>query len=141
MNKEEGPISPVFCKRQMWMVPPPPQGGPIEEEKAEGSPPPASEAAAAGSGARPSSTTSRDSENDVVTSGYFRWKTHCNMRVKKWFISCVNSRSLVFLFSRQESVSRGGSDETLSSPKSPEGKNDLQGVGQKAGLRLCELSF
>ena len=27
-------------------------------------------------------------------------------------------------FSRQESVSRGGSDETLSSPKSPDGEND-----------------
>ena len=107
------------------MVPPPPQGGPIEEEKAEGSPPPASEAAAAG--ARPSSTTSRDSENDVVTSGYFRWKTHSTLRLKKWLISCVNSHSLVFLFSRQESVSRGGSDETLSSPKSPEGENHLQG--------------
>ena len=33
----------------------------------------ASSEAAAGS-ARPSSTTSRDSENDVVTSGYFRLK-------------------------------------------------------------------
>lgn len=46
-----------------------------------------------GNGVRPSSTTSRESEAEVVTSGYF---------------------------SRQESHSRG-SDETLSSPRSPEG--------------------
>eukprot|EP00095_Tigriopus_kingsejongensis_P007849 maker-scaffold62_size438377-snap-gene-2.12 protein:Tk07849 transcript:maker-scaffold62_size438377-snap-gene-2.12-mRNA-1 annotation:"double c2-like domain-containing protein beta-like" len=46
-----------------------------------------------GNGVRPSSTTSRESEGEMVTSGYF---------------------------SRQESHSRG-SDETLSSPRSPEG--------------------
>ena len=39
-------------------------GGPVASASSE---------AAAGS-ARPSSTTSRDSENDVVTSGYFRLK-------------------------------------------------------------------
>ena len=49
-----------------------------EEPMAEGGNPggPAASASsevAAGS-ARPSSTTSRDSENDVVTSGYFRLK-------------------------------------------------------------------
>ena len=49
--------------------------GGIEEEKAEGSPPAAAASAASEAAARPSSTTSRDSENDVVTSGYFRLTT------------------------------------------------------------------
>lgn len=55
-------------------------------------------ATAANSGnVRPSSTTSRDSDTEALTSGYF---------------------------SRQESQSRG-SDETLSSPRSPEGSHGL----------------
>ena len=52
----------------------------IEEEKAEGSPPAAAAASAASeAAARPSSTTSRDSENDVVTSGYFRLTTRIRL--------------------------------------------------------------
>ena len=60
----------------------------IEEEKAETGPPAASAASEAPAGsARPSSTTSRDSENDVVTSGYFR----LTARVMRTLLSKTNN--------------------------------------------------
>jgi len=66
----------------------PPHHGPPQPP-----PPPPPTAATAALSVRPSSTTSKESETEVTTSGYL---------------------------SRQESQSRG-SDETLSSPRSPEG--------------------